>query len=233
MDKKFKIAMVTASSSKGKKRLLCSQQKYLKDNNIDFYLIKNNKEKLSVIYNHYINILDDKYDFLIFCHDDIKLKENECNIHDSLEYMSDNDYSIGGVAGTDQCVIKDKNLWHIMNKVKPFHGASGKVYHFIDKSLKKYALSDYGKVPNRVILLDGVFLVLDLKKIKKTKLFFDENNPSRFHFYDLDFCLTANSKKLRLTTLPIMLIHQSHGLSDITNLEWSLGNEWFRKKWGD
>ena len=63
----------------------------------------------------------------------------------------------------------------------------------------------------------------------KHDLSFDEN-ISNFHFYDIDFCLSAHKKKITMGTVPIWVTHNSIG--DWTKSEdWKTGAEKFIKKW--
>jgi hypothetical protein len=170
------------------------------------------------------------YDYVVFCHDDITIQDHYWI--EKLEKQFSKGYGVVGLAGTKQCVIKDKNLWHLMNNVKPFHDASGRVGHYKEEDpAKGYFWSNFGPTPQRVILLDGLFLAVDLKLAVERELKFDENNPARFHHYDLDFSLSANSKKIKLTTCDISVIHKSHGLKSLDHPEWNAGNGWFKQKY--
>lgn len=198
--------------------------------NFFYYHNKDNKS-LSELYNDKIRYaIDEEYDYIVFCHDDVTLDFRQLyeNLYNSIG--DESEYAIMGVAGNTKCKIIDKNLWHIMGDKNSMSGA---VAHYTGKDDTECFMTSFGATPKRCILLDGVFLALNIKKISEVGLRFDENLPSNFHFYDLDFCLNANKLGLRMTTWPFWITHQSHGLSDINHKEWNLGNEYFKKKWGE
>jgi hypothetical protein len=172
--------------------------------------------------------IDKKYEYIVFCHDDVTL--NQANLPLTLERAigEDSSYDICGVAGNTQCKICDKNLWHLMGTKDSM---SGFVAHYNTDSTDECFMTNFGVVPQRVILLDGLFLALNLKKILEVGLRFDEDNPADFHFYDLNLALDANKLGLKMTTWPISLIHKSHGLNDINNPSWVMGNKYFKEKW--
>lgn len=230
MKKKF---LIVSTARDNKQTLL---QKSLLSLNIiydDFkldVLINPHKAKsLQTLYNSRIskswNVL---HKYVIFCHDDITILDED--FLDKIEEKFDEGYSVVGLVGTKECVIKDINLWHVMNNVKSFHNASGRVAHYKTNSETEYFWSDFGPT-SRVILLDGLFLAVKLSDLLDNNICFDETNPSGFHHYDLDFCLQCNEKKLKLTTCDVRGIHKSHGLESLEDKEWKLGNEWFKNKW--
>lgn len=188
----------------------------------------NNDQNLSKIYNYHLNTeVDSKY--VIFCHDDVSIEDS--NLYGKIDKAigDDSEYAICGVAGNTMCRVQEKNLWHIMGNKDTMSGA---VAHYTGKDDTECFMTNFGPTPKRVVLLDGLFLAVNLKKINDFGLRFDEDYPSKFNFYDLDFSLQANKMGLKMTTWPIWLVHKSHGLSDINNEDWNKGNEYFKKKWG-
>jgi hypothetical protein len=228
-----KVSLVSVSPHDDGGKLLTKDIKNLENIGIETRIITGNKRPLSVVYNEVIINIEDSVDYLILCHDDITVFPYSEDFQKSIDIMKDGNFALGGLAGTKECVIKEKNLWHLMNNVKPFYNASGEVRHYTNKQYDHYFNSKFGTYPERVILLDGVFLWLDIKKIKEHNILFDESCPAPFHFYDLDFCLTINKNHLKMTTLPVKIVHASHGLSDIQNEDWNKGNEWFKQKWSN
>ena len=71
------------------------------------------------------------------------------------------------------------------------------------------AISFFGPVPAECKLLDGVFLAARRSALVLNSVLFDPRFD--FHFYDMDFCRSAEEKGLRLGTWPICLTHQSGG----------------------
>lgn len=70
-------------------------------------------------------------------------------------------------------------------------------------------LNTYGPSPAPAVLLDGVFLAGRAGVLRRVGLAFDPQFP--FHFYDLDFCRSAQQASLRLGLWPLDLIHASGG----------------------
>jgi len=136
-------------------------------------------------------------------------------------------YDIVGLAGIKAPItIKEPCLWHLMGPSSQYTGA---VAHF-DKNETQRFMTSFGKTPERVILLDGVFLAINTEKILEKGLRFDEKNPANFHFYDLNFSLDANNLKLKLGTYPIWITHKSHGLEQVTE-DWINGQKYFLQKY--
>tara|TARA_R110000765_G_scaffold7963_4_gene26043 strand:- start:57943 stop:58638 length:696 start_codon:yes stop_codon:yes gene_type:complete len=200
-------------------------------NDVAICMVTENTEAIAKGYNEFLDHYDiDEYDYAIFCHDDVSIED--ANLAEKLDKAigDDSEFAICGSAGTSSCVIKDKCLWHRMhNDIKSLSGA---VAHYTDKDDTECFMTNFGPSPKRVIMLDGLFLAVNIKKVKEAGVRFDESYPSKFHFYDLDFCLEANKAGLKLTTYPIWMVHKSHGLEDINNPEWDAGNQYFKDKWG-
>jgi GT2 family glycosyltransferase len=221
-----KIDVVSSSKYLDKDKTLLGC--FDKLDNIDVHLVHNTGEKsLASIYNTYIDTSE--ADYLILMHDDVSVEDSM--IVEKIEEAigDDSQFAICGPAGTSECVIQDKCLWHIMyNDIKSLSGA---VAHYIDNDPRKCFMTNFGPSPKRVIMLDGLFLALNLKKIRDKGVRFDESYPCKWNFYDLDFCLESNKAGLKMTTYPIWMVHKSHGLADINQKDWNKGNEYFKKKW--
>jgi len=186
-----------------------------------------NTQSIQSLYNQKIEEYSD-YDYIIFCHDDISIEDGML-VEKIESYIGDeSEYSICGVAGNQKCKLGEKNLWHLMGDRNSMSGA---VAHYEQGSETSMFMTNFGAMPRRVVLLDGVFIAVNVKDINEKNIRFDESCPSKFHFYDLDFCLEANKSGLKLTTIPLWIIHKSHGLNDINNKEWTNGNKYFYNKW--
>ena len=92
-----------------------------------------------------------------------------------------------------------------------------------------YFYTSFGPTPSRAILIDGVLIGINLNKLPM-EVKWDESYPSRFHYYDLDFCLECNRNKVKIGVVDIPIIHQSPGLSNPTE-EFYKGREYFINKW--
>jgi len=188
----------------------------------------NNKDGLASVYNQYIN-KDFKDETLVMCHDDLYI--DDLRLQDKI-YKAFKTYDVVGLAGTTGPLnIKPPVLWHIMGG--PRENYRGSVAHFKEKGNTKQLFSTgFGLTPDRVLLIDGLFMAVKVKTLLDNNIKFDETNPARFHFYDLDFCLQCNKAKLKIGVWPIWCIHASPGLQEYTP-EFLAGQEWFIKKWGN
>lgn len=195
-------------------------------NQPDIYgeIVTHNTRSLPEVYNRYINE-SNRNTILIFAHDDL-LIEDLFLLKKLNEAMKS--YDVVGLAGMKAPIsIKEPCLWHLMGDR---NNMSGAVAHFEKDSDNNRFVTNFGVTPARVILLDGCFIAINTEKILEKGLRFDENNPAKFHFYDLNFSLDANKLGLRLGTWPIFCTHSSHGLENMSE-EFLKGQEYFIKKW--
>lgn len=189
-------------------------------------LFENNTRGLAELYNKCI--VESNSDYIIFCHDDVSIEDSQLPEKIDQAIGDDSEFAICGVAGNQKCRVQDKNLWHLMGDRESMSGA---VAHYTGKDDTECFMTNFGVTPKRCILLDGVFLAVNVKKIREVGLKFDEDCPAKFNHYDLNFCMRANELDLKMTTWPIWIVHKSHGLSDINQEDWNKGNEYFKKKW--
>ena len=89
-------------------------------------------------------------------------------------------------------------------------------------------MTSFGPYPHRAILLDGVFLAIKREVFKKVR--FDEDCPSKFHFYDLDYTMASHKAGFRNGVSDIYITHESPGLTNFSD-EFNEGQEWFLNKW--
>ncbi len=211
------LNIITLSEQKGK---------YCIINSIDYDKVHarcyfNNKEKLTKRYNEQIKNLSNEDCILVLVHDDVVITDKDWinKLHIGLEK-----YDVVGLAGTSEASIRQPCLWHIMGPRDKHTGAVNHV-NFADNST--YA-TYFGK-PGRALILDGLFLAFNPKKVFKAGALFDETNPCVAHFYDIDFSLTCNKHKLKLGTINIQATHSSPGLKDFTK-DWQEGEQWFLNK---
>jgi len=101
--------------------------------------------------------------------------------------------------------------------------------HPIAKNSKEIFVTAFGPSPDRVTILDGVFLALDARRVKGSKARFDET--FLWHHYDIDFSLTCNKNKIKMGVWPILIEHQSPGLLNVNDTEWNRSNKAFIEKW--
>ena len=116
-------------------------------------------------------------------------------------------------------------MWHN----SPKETQTGSVCHPVTINGKqKYYMSSFGPAPKRCVVMDGLFLAIDFPKLLESGVRFDEQ--FEFHFYDMDFCLNAYRKELKLSTWPIWVRHASHG--EYKEL-WDASQKVFFEKWKD
>lgn len=194
-------------------------RKYLKNNQrTDSYIVGNNSDGLSNVYNRVINPDGAKTselepdDIYVFMHDDVE-------IHDLFFYeklkKAHETYDIVGVAGaTKQVYTKDRpSLWHL-NCDNFIWGTGGKPGDgrgsIITPHNGQIMPTVFGPSPSDVAFIDGCFISVNIKKVKEMGLKFDED--FNFHHYDLQFCLDAQKLGLKIGVWPIYLHHNSPGL---------------------
>ncbi len=180
-----------------------------------------NKESLQKIYNKAIDFaIKENLEYIVLVHDDVILE----NLSKSKLEENFKKYDLFGVAGTSEVKLQSPALWHIMGGGLHGNNLHGSVAHIHDK---KKSMTSFGPYPNRVIMIDGVFMAISRKVFKKIR--FDESCPSKFHFYDLDYSLTAHKAGFKVGVSDVYITHASPGLREFTK-EFNKGQEWFLQK---
>jgi hypothetical protein len=183
---------------------------------------KHNTDPLHVVYNNAINVFKDSNDWLVFVHDDVIIEAPEA-LKRQLDTLG-RDFDVVGCAGTREVKLQEPALWHLMGDRSQHRGA---VAHLSDTTSKKF-MTSFGSYPDRVILIDGVFMAVKTEVFNKVR--FDTTNPAGFHFYDLDFSMACHKAGVKVGVGDIIITHASPGLRSFTD-EWKKGQEWFLKKW--
>jgi len=170
-----------------------------------FLFFENNQERLSTCYNRVLDERAGRDEILIFVHDDVAV--GDLFLREKItEAFDRQDYAIAGLAGTSDFKIPP-DLAVTSWLQPPREACSGAVEHHKPGSSTITMMRVYGPTPRRCVVLDGLFLAIDLKKIGHIR--FDERLA--FHFYDLDFCLTAHQAGLILGTINVYVTHRSSG----------------------
>ena len=191
-------------------------------NPITVHICRNNKEGLSKRYNEFL-YSDHSYDYIAFCHDDVYF--DDALLEAKLEKYH-KDYDIIGVAGGNNCKIQAPALWHLMCGGFTGGNLHGAVAHLHDG---RSMTTPFGPVPVRTAIVDGVFMSVNVKKVKEAKWKFNENYD--FHLYDISSCLDANKKKLKVGVAPIHLIHASPGLRNFNDITFQKNQTQFLKEY--
>ena len=192
-------------------------------NNAGITIKYGNKSSLPKVYNNYITKFDSET-VLVLAHDDVCITDN--NWIEKLD-RDLRKYDVVGLAGGSDARITEPCLWHIMC---PRDTLKGRVSHVYEGTNDTF-VTHFGN-QGRVLILDGLFLAFKAKTLLDAEAWFDETNPCIAHFYDIDFSLTCNKKKLKLGTTDIDVVHNSHGLKRYTE-EWLSGQAWFKQKFAD
>lgn len=185
-------------------------------NLFDFKIVKDNKTGLSKVYNSFLKNPDLKNKILLFVHDDVEIQDLYL-----IEKLNESPYVVTGLAGSKKANLNNPPAWHLMSNREDY---VGEVSHTANN---EEWTSVYGKTKSRALLIDGLFMAIDVNKAIEKQIEFDED--FNFHHYDLAFCLDCNKKKATVGVLPIKAIH--HGLGDSMNTpEWNASALKFREK---
>jgi hypothetical protein len=191
--------------------------KLYSESEFDVRIIKDNKKGLSEVYNSYITE-EYKNNILVFMHDDIEI--NDLFL---IEKLNESPYVVTGLAGSKTCDLsKDKLAWHLCCKKEDMMGeVAHKKNNFIWTSV-------FGPTIGRVLIIDGLFISINVEEILKTNARFNEK--FKFHHYDMAFCLNCNKQKVKVGVLPITVVH--HGLGDsMLTQDWENSNIIFKKEY--
>ena len=183
-----------------------SLQKFRGMSNVRLQIHHGNKKGLGEIYA--AELAGNNSDYIIFLHDDVWLLDDNLLdlIHAELTVAD-----IVGVAGTRYRHSRQP-AW-LFSKVSTGGGfvwdypnLSGSVGH---GDIRRYSFTNYGVIGLRCKLLDGVFMAMNTRRVKQSSVNFNE--CFAFHFYDMDFCRSAERQGLWMRTCKIRIIHSSSG----------------------
>jgi len=182
-----------------------------------------NRKGLPAVYNQAIETRDE--DILVFLHDDVWLWDEL--IIEKITHAT-RKFDCVGVAGNT------KNLKFVtwfsdkMNEQGHFYFKNDSTSGFISHGdFEDHHISPFGPTPAACYVLDGVFIAARRSPLIKRHVRFD--TQFNFHFYDLDFCLSARKSGVSVGTWPIDLIHKSHG--NFHSDSWRQAFQVFQKKW--
>ncbi len=158
-----------------------------------------------------------KYDIVVLCHDDLEFDTDKWGRKLLKHFDKNPEFGVIGLAGSKY--LPDSGKWWEIPQTM-----YGIVNH---KHEGKKWTSTYSKPISsveEVVLIDGLFMVLDKTKIKHS---FDEEFNG-FHFYDLSFCVPnyLDGVKIGIVT-DIRVTHLSVGM---TNDVWENNRVVFSEK---
>jgi hypothetical protein len=168
--------------------------------------INNGDKSLSQVYNEILN--ESKYDAVVLCHDDLEFDTKNWGDKVLKHIAKSPEYGILGLAGS-KYLDKTAKWWEVNSTMY------GVVNHKHDgKKWTSMYSKDLGNKLEDVILVDGLFIVVNKNKIKHN---FDENIKG-FHFYDLGFCLPNFIDGVKIGVMfDVRVTHLSIGQ---TNQQW-------------
>lgn len=184
---------------------------------VDMHIFKDNTRGLSECYNEVLKTPSYSNCVALFVHDDVELEDVFL-----YEKLTTSPFGITGLAGARSFNKQSPKLaWHLSS---PKEDYVGEVAHK-DRNGNVWT-SVFGKTNSRALVLDGLFIAVDIAKLNEQGLEFDTN--FNFHFYDIAFCLRANEAKVPCGVLPIRAIH--HGLGDsMLTPDWEAANTKFKE----
>jgi hypothetical protein len=184
----------------------------------DVRLVSNNSEGLSKNYNNFINDPFYHNKILLFVHDDVEL--NDLFL---VEKLNNSPYTVTGLAGSKTCDLScEKMAWHLATTRD---NMVGEVSH---KKQDQIWTTVFGPSKSRALIIDGLFIAVNMEKFIKTQTKFNEN--FNFHHYDIAFCLECYKNKIDIGVIPLYVVH--HGLGDsMMTQEWELSNSMFKQQY--
>ena len=205
----MKTLIVSASRNNAsdlKKTRLIESLNSFPPGDFELAMTRSNRDGLPKLYNSYITAeIVSEFDCIIYVHDDVFIDDLKCFA--KVEEQFKNNIDVVGLAGATTAKLTTPALWHIMSDQKHW---SGSVAHPHDDTTVR--VTSFGPVPQRCLIMDGLFLACKPNSLIHKNIRFDESFD--FHHYDIDFCLSCNAAGLRMSTCNINVIHQSPGLLD-------------------
>ena len=181
---------------------------------IDIIPIENNGEySLTQAYNKILS--QSSNDIVVLCHDDIYFDTKNWGQKILNHFKRNEDFGILGVAGSVS-LPKSGKWWEDFSKMRGIvnHENGGKKWE------SKYSNSKGNQI-DEVLLVDGLFIILDKRKIKKT---FNEEVEG-FHFYDVDFTFRNFLDGVKVGVIyDVRITHKSIGQ---TNEQWEINRRKF------
>lgn len=190
---------------------------------VEVALFAENKTGLPEIYNDVIEKYLAQDVALVFVHDDVWITDLYWT---RTLWTGLASYDIVGLVGNTQFTpnqaswgfLDTQGTWDVVNNL------SGVIAHGPDFPPK--SLGVFGPV-GPVKLLDGVFLATTSQVLRDNNLRFDTRFA--FHFYDMDWCRSADERGLRLGTIALSVVHQSGG--NFSSSAWREAYQVYQAKW--
>lgn len=171
-----------------------------------------------------------KYDLLCFMHEDILFHTGDWG-RIAAAKLAQKEVGVIGIAGAVYKSASPSPWWISNLEDRVAYQRVNILQHFSTGIKKQQARGDVGNAGggawDEVVVLDGAWLCCRKQIWLETP--FDDREYKGFHFYDLDFSLTAFNRGLRnFVSQEILIEHFSAGNMDNN---WIRGAEIFHKKW--
>jgi|TARA_A100000172_G_scaffold42715_1_gene26182 hypothetical protein len=188
---------------------------------IGVYLVAGAKSLFSAYKGAYNKIAPGKDDIIIFCHDDIEIREKpEVFTKKLKELLNEPQVGFVGPAGTQRLGV-DAVWWNMEHWQQGYH--KGKVLH-VDPQGKEYE-TVYGP-PSDVVVLDGLFLAAKPKVIEDVGLEKPDYFTGDWDFYDIHYTASAFLKGYTNKVIDLNILHNSRG-ELVGRDSWHLNREAF------
>lgn len=146
-------------------------------------------------------------DIIIFCHDDILIREKPEVFIDKLKTsLAEASTGFVGAAGT-MCLGRNAVWWDLDQWKGRMH--RGRVLHLHPETNSEY--ETYYGAPGDVAVLDGLFLAAKPKVIEDVGLQKPEYFSGEWDFYDLHYTSQAFLKGYTNKVIPLKILHNSRG----------------------
>ena len=190
------------------------------------------EESLASVYNKVLASDAATGKILVFIHDDITVDDMFVSEKLNARFSMCDKACVVGIAGPGNilCVDHDLYLWHLIGThEKNLGSVANKVTvtgYSMDSILCPQITTTFGPQGERAVMVDGCFMAMDVDRVRKLGVGFDERCPSRYHFYDLIFSLNCLQAGGELYVDNIHVVHRSPGLTEKSK-EFLLGNSYF------
>lgn len=159
-------------------------------------------------------------DIIILCHDDIQILETHESFKSSILPCLGENIGFLGVAGATRF---DQSLQGVWWNARHTQESRGFVFQGANR---RTAVPNWFGNFGQVIVLDGLFLAIQYKKLKEIGLTQPSYLDSGWDFYDIHLTLESHYKGYNNFAVPILIMHESPG---VMRPEWNLSREKFLK----
>lgn len=181
--------------------------KYFTEAGIKVVVMAKQKSIFSAYASAVKKIDPEKKDIIIFCHDDIEIKEEPLDFKKTLvDALSGPGVGFVGPAGTTY-LGEDAVWWNHENWKKGLH--RGRVFH-VDKKSGQLENTMYG-FEDDVVVLDGLFLACGGHLAKKLDFSKPEYFEGDWDFYDIHYTTQAHIMGYRNAVRDLQIVHHSRG----------------------